>query len=974
MNDIRFRKLVAVLSLFAASGALATVGYAQATTSTTTTTVESEQKPEVLEKYIVTGSNIPQAADALAIPVATVDLQTIDMSGISSDTLDLLRKVAPNISGIGQENAQINTASNFGGASVNIKGLPTLVLINGRRVATDPAESTGGFQFVDLNVIPVAAVERFEVLQDGASAIYGSDAIGGVINIILKTNYNGWETGAHYGISTGLGHYEERSGYLVGGVSNDKTSLTVSLDYAQHNSLFLSDRSYTNPIYGTYTAPGGSIEIYDNFSGSDNFYHLAPGVSAPPGGGGSTISQLTSSGVYVPKTATQQFQSFNLAAGETLIGSLKRYSAMVNMEHKIFGNALQGFANVLFSNTHTYSQLNAQPLVPYLLDPWVSVNVYGLPGYPPPAGINYAPTTNPGNPFSTTYMDQGAAGALIPESGPGNGDGSGLEVLVRDRYTQYPRQYISDGEFFRGVGGLKGDFSDDIHWEAAADINRYQLNYTNPGLWDTAALNAAWASGALNPFAASPPNSAFTGIVGTAFVNMLSTLNAFDVKLDGTPYELPGGKLGFAIGFNYVRESLSAVPDVNSLPNSSGTTQGWANATTFQQFEAVRSNTSEFAELSVPVTGPKQNIPGAHSINVDAAVRYDDYSGNVGSTTDPEVNISWAPVDDQFKFRASAGKSFIAPALYSLYGPVSSGSTDSITYTTASGGTKSAQFNQTGGANPLLKPTTAKSWSAGFVYTPKVVSGLTVTVDYSRINQKEIPGTVPADTIIQDVELKGTASPYIGDVHYNTPTGPTPSGPGGISGKSPQQIYVIANLINLGGQKINSTDINIDYVKKVAGVGTFDLTSVWTWYNNYQLELIPTQAFYEYSGTASKNEGTIPKWRTYTTLDWKYSGLEAFVGVTWIDSVNDWAVGGAGATVTGTIPSFNSIDLGASYDFAHLHLHKTLDGLKVKVGVNNVQDKQPPIAIDVFPNTNADVGTYNGAIGRMYYVEASYSF
>src|ERR1035438_8459189 len=417
----------------------------------------------------------------------------------------------------------------------------------------------------------------------------------------------------------------------------------------------------------------------------------------------------------------------------------------------------------------------------------------------------------------------------------------------------------------------------------------------------------------------------------------------------------------------------SALAIVHVVPGS-GTTQGWANATTFQQFEAVRSNTSEFAELSVPVTGPKQNIPGAHSINVDAAVRYDDYSGNVGSTTDPEVNISWAPVDDQFKFRASAGKSFIAPALYSLYGPVSSGSTDSITYTTASGGTKSAQFNQTGGANPLLKPTTAKSWSAGFVYTPKVVSGLTVTVDYSRINQKEIPGTVPADTIIQDVELKGTASPYIGDVHYNTPTGPTPSGPGGISGKSPQQIYVIANLINLGGQKINSTDINIDYVKKVAGVGTFDLTSVWTWYNNYQLELIPTQAFYEYSGTASKNEGTIPKWRTYTTLDWKYSGLEAFVGVTWIDSVNDWAVGGAGATVTGTIPSFNSIDLGASYDFAHLHLHKTLDGLKVKVGVNNVQDKQPPIAIDVFPNTNADVGTYNGAIGRMYYVEASYSF
>jgi hypothetical protein len=202
-------------------------------------------------------------------------------------------------------------------------------------------------------------------------------------------------------------------------------------------------------------------------------------------------------GVYNPVSAANQFTLFNLADGETLIGALKRYSAMVNMDHKIFGNALQGFATILFSNTHTFSQLNAQPLVPYLLDPWVSPNVYGFSGYPPPAGVSSVPTSVSGNPFSTTYMDQGAAGALIPESGPGYGNGSGLEVLLRDRYTNYPRQYISDSNFFRGVGGLKGDISDDLHWEAAADINRYVLNYTNPGLWDTNALNAAWADGQL---------------------------------------------------------------------------------------------------------------------------------------------------------------------------------------------------------------------------------------------------------------------------------------------------------------------------------------------------------------------------------------------------------------------------------------------------------------------------------------------
>lgn len=985
MKDLRIRKFLAGLSLFAAANMLTSTGKAQATTTTTTTTATpttdqvtsttTTPAPVVtLEKMTVTGSNIPMAVDALAIPVNTIDLATIEDSGVSSDTLDLLRKVAPNISGMGEENAQVDTASNFGGASVNIKGLPTLVLINGRRVATDPAESTGGSQFVDLNVIPLAAVERFEVLQDGASAIYGSDAVGGVINIILKSNYNGWEMGAHYGFSTEAGHYEERSGYIVGGVSNDKTSITVSMEYAQHNDLFLASRPYTNPIYGTYTAPGGSIEIYDNISGSDNFYHLAPGVAAPPGGQQYTITQLVSMGVYVPVTTADQFELFNLANGETLIGSLKRYSAMVNMDHKIFGNSLQAFGTMMFSQTQTFSQLNAQPLVPYLLDPWVSVNVYGFSGYPPPAGVNYAPTSIAANPFSTTYMDEGSAGALIPESGPGNGDGSGLEVLLRDRYTSDPRQYINNDYFYRGVGGLKGDITDDIHWEAGADINRYVLNYTNPGLWDTAALNAAWADGQLNPFAAAPPQSAFAGIVGTAFVDMLSTLNAFDAKVDGNIFDLPGGKLGFAVGVNYVRESLSAVPDINSLPNSSGTTQGWANATTFEQFDATRDFQSEFAEVSVPVTSPAENIPFAHSINADVAIRYDDYSGNVGSTTDPEINVSWAPVDDQFKIRASAGKSFIAPELYSLYGPVSAGSTPSITYTSVGGSMNTAQFNETGGSNPDLKPTTAKSWSAGIVATPKALNGLTITIDYSQIDEKAIVGTIPAETIVQSVETDGTSSPYIAEVHYNTPNGPEPTGPGGISGKSPQSIYVLQNLVNLSGQKINSTDINIDYTWSFTGIGKFDLSSYWTWYNSYQLQLIPTEGYYEYSGTASINEGTIPKWRTYTNLDWKNWGAEAFVAITWIDSVENENVGGSSAQDTGTVGAFTAVDLGLSYDFGHMHMFKALEGLKVTVGVNNVADTLPPLAPNVFPNTNADVGTYDGAIGRMFYVEGKYSF
>jgi len=967
MNLNSVRKLRAALA-FVFGAALPSFVFAQDNGAPTAS--DQNNQTVQMQKFVVTGSNIPLAAEALAVPVQLVDSQLLENSGVSADTLDVLRKVAPNISGIGEENAQILTGSNFGGASVNIKGMPTLVLINGRRVANDPAESAGGFQFVDLNMIPPAAIERVEVLENGASAIYGSDAIGGVINIILKKDYNGWEAGGHYGYSSNTGHYAERSAYLVGGVSNGKTSITVGLDYAQHNEIFLADRPYTNPIYGTYTFPG-SLEVYNNSTGDDQFYVLAPGKNAPPGGGQYTISQLVSMGYYVAQTPTQQFQAFNLAHGETLTGYLKRYSAMANFEHKIFGEHLVGFGDVIAAHSYTWSQLNAQPVVPYLEDPWIDVNVFGYSSSPPPAGTTYVPSTAPGNPFSQSFLDQNQA---VPESHAGYGDGSGYEILARNRFVAYPRLYQNDASLYRVTGGLRGDVNENLHWEGAADINRYLLNYTNPGLIDTNAFNNALIDGQINPFAINQAAGAFDGVIGTAFVNMLSTLSSFDFKVTGTPFELPAGKLGFALGTEYVRETLSAVPDNNSLPNSTGTTQGWSNATTFQNFNAKRNFTSFYAEVNAPITKASQGIPAFHSFSIDAAVRNDQYSGNVGSTTVPEVNLSWEPVDDQYKIRASGGKSFIAPQLFSLYGPVSSGSTASITYNVYNGGgTKTAQFNQTGGSNPDLTPTTADYWSAGFVISPKSVKGLAISIDYSNIQEKKIVGTVPSNTVIQSVESNGTSSPYVGLVHINTPTGATVSGPGQISSHSPQQIYVIANLVNLSGQKVTSTDIRLDYNWKTS-VGLFDLTSTWTWYNSYKLQLIPSEQYYEYTGTASVNESTIPKWRAYTTLNWQYKGIEADVGLTYVSSVTDIGTGGDDQYGFEQVGAFTSVDLGLSYDLSALHWSKWLDGLKIKVGANNLANRMPPLAENAFPNTNADIGTYNGAVGRMVYVDASYKF
>jgi len=916
----------------------------------------------VLPDFVVTGSNLPQAMDALAVPVTIIDSKVMEESGVNADTLDIIRKVSPNIGGVGEENAQNGGGGTFGGAGVEVNGLLTLVLVDGRRVVNSPAGAAAGGQFVDLNLIPPAAIDRIEVLEDGASAIYGSDALGGVINIILKKNYSGWEAQSHYGYSDNSGHYTERSASLVGGASNGATSIMVGLDYAQHDAILLKDRSYTNPAYSTYTY-NGVIDIYDVATGSDDFYQLAPGVNAPPGGGAYTINQLVAQGIYVPKTPDQILDGFNLANNLTLIGYLKRYSAMVNMEHRIFGGRLVAFSNVMLAHTSTWSEQDAQPNSPYVEDAYVDNDLYW--GFtPPPAGTSFVPVSAPSNPFSQSFVDQA-------------GDGQSGEIItVRSRITQYPKPFNNDSDLFRIVLGLRGDVGESLHWEMAANLDRSSLAYTNSNLINASTFNAAIADGTVNPFAMTQAPGALNGILGTGFVDMLSTLESYDAKIYGSFIDLPAGPLGFAVGGSYLREGLSAANDNGSVTNSDGESQGWEYAYTFNSFSSNRVVTSAFAELQIPVTGPKQSIPGAHSISIDGALRYDGYSGTVGATTNPELSLSWVPVDAQLKFRASAGTSFVAPLLYALYGPFSTAALYPITYTVynGNGAQETGQFNGTSGSNPELKPYTAKTWSAGFVLTPRMIPGLSITADFIDLSLRGFEGTLSPNIIVQSVESLGPESPYASDVHIGGPNGPTVAAPGGISGHTPEEIYVTGTLINLGASTQCLTNVKIDYSRSFPRIGKVEVESAWTGEQRLTDQVDPSEPYYSYIGKVSQNIGTVPRWINYSTVDWSRAGVDAFLGISYFEGATDVGVGGDDPYGFEHVGAYTQYDLGASYDFSHIHSHRWLRGLKVTAGVNNVLNRTPPLAPDVFHLTNADIGAYDGAIGRMFYVNAKYDF
>ena len=258
-----------------------------------------DEEPVVLTQVVVTGSYLPDRPNTATKPVQVYGQDQIADSGITTDLADFLRKADPQFTGngsLGLENAGSEAFVTQGGSFLQIHNLKTLVLIDGERVAFDPAEAALGLEFVDLNMIPPSAIDHVEIVSDGTSALYGSDAVGGVINVIMKSNFNGWEAGVHWGVSTNSGHYTERTGYLSGGVSNKDTSVMVSVEGTETSPIYMSDRPYSNPIYTTTTYPGViSVQPFTitfdpttfqpvTQPGPLAYYQLNPAMNAPPAG------------------------------------------------------------------------------------------------------------------------------------------------------------------------------------------------------------------------------------------------------------------------------------------------------------------------------------------------------------------------------------------------------------------------------------------------------------------------------------------------------------------------------------------------------------------------------------------------------------------------------------------------------------------------------------------------------------------
>lgn len=972
---------------------------------------ESTNKTEQLKPVVVTGSYIPTAETVGPAPVETITAADIEKTG-SQDVLQLLTKLSPNFSGANNFGRQANNFSFTGGQNagesyVAIRNLPTLVLLDGRRLANS-ALSAG--QAVDLNTIPLAMIERIEVLKDGASSLYGSDAIGGVVNIITKKNWSGAEISGRVGFPTRSSSNDiiERRASVVAGTTTDKTSFLAGGSFYSMDPLLAKDRhvasagiadllamgieppGYVSPSYpgrvqdakatiGGVTHPATSYILAGSpFAVGAPGYN--PAFTTPPVDHGTTYGRVEDylaahPGVYIPQSTTPEGATLTgLGVGNfplintTLLGpySLQkadRRNGFAEFQHDLFDKKVQLFGSFLFANTLSEAKLAPSPV------PSLSISSIAV------------PANNPYNPFQ---KDLGLSGSGQPR--------------VRYRFLDNgPRVFDSQSDVYRMVGGLKGELTPDYSYETAYTYNRADQSFLTHGAINGAALNLALQpdltadpTGKLSKLTDANGNAVPTfnifalpgtgandpktlqQINATLFQTGTSELWTMDGRVNGTPVDLPAGKLAFAVGGEYIDERLS-------LANDGLLQQGLVpglNAT-FPFPGGHRDRGAGFAEVLIPLASPQWNVRGFYAFDIDVSGRIEDINPG-GTAAVPKVGIRWQPIDNQFTIRGGYSKGFLAPSIFNLFGP------DSVSNPQVSLPGGVGQIQTQTRSNPSLPPSDSSTWTVGAVYSPKQIPHLTVGADYYNIEQTKVPIADPLH-IAKSLNALGAASPFAKDFTFSDGTKLTTGAPDQVTVDTFGNLIVVTE--GSGGLRTDGFDLSVSYSYPSDSWGQLTVFGNANLTLNYEVQADPTQPFYHYEGqyTASgfgTAQGLIPDYRIVTGLTWQYKGFTYAAIGNYIPGVIDLGnmhpqVGDTthGNTVSGgawKVPDYYTIDMQVAYEFGRKGGRKWYDGLRLAMGVNNITDEQPPFIASGLED-NTDKSTYD-ILGRFVYFEVSKRF
>lgn len=1002
-------------SIIAAS---ATTAFAQDADVTTPAPVAEPER-----EIVVTGTQIQGAKINDVLPVTVVD--EVDIQNIAATSGDELFRAIPQAGGVAFNEQNDVTSNNARGdaASINLRDLGTgntLLLINGRRMVLNPGFQTELLVPVvspDTNEIAPGSVRRLEVLRDGASAIYGADAVAGVVNTVLRGNRRGGFVEGEYRNSDGTGLYSTQ---INGGYGFDfaggRANLTVYGGYFYENGMQSSERPYSADddkralLVGTDFEGDTQFNNRNTFGPFGQFRILAPANATPIRATQFYLQPNTftgcrldfGDGLCARNGATPAVDvRYNRAFGTTLISEKTRINAAALLNYE-FSNSLEGYFEATYYRSESSRNITPAAVLSAV-----------------PVGISRNAYWNPFGPV--TFPD----GTPNPNRLPGTTIAAGGADLVMERYRFVDagnRTVDVDKDSYRFVAGLRGNFGSwdfdtgFVYSEArSTDLegNRVSLtlfqeavNQSTPNAYNP--FNGGCLDDPGNGDCTPNPQSAIDPFIISVFRKGGTSLALADFKVSRSDlFKLPGGDVGVAAGIEWRRETFfdDRDPRLDGTITWTDSVRGVFDGSDVMgtspspDTNGARQVYSAFVETFVPLVSEDMQIPLINSLNLQLAGRMEHFKDINETAIVPRAAASWSVVPG-LMLRGAWSRGFRAPNLVQVNdaGTTRSNTRDDfvrcqaelekglITNLGVCAGEGVISFRS---GTDQLEPEESESINLGIVLEPKFVPGLTLTADYWRVKQTGLVGTFGDDNAIAvDLLLRqnGSFNPAV------IRAAPTPELIELFNGTSlaaaGEIIQVLDPYLNLDSRVSKGWDFGLAYNVPDFGIGKFRLRFnaarlsgfVQSAGTDGQLLLdavasgaLPPEVRVEGLGQLLELDGR-PKWRFSGAVNWGSGPLDLglfaqYVGEVWNTSVS------RDVPIVSDDPNANFYRVG---DFLTLNTAVTytfgkdspLDGTRIRLGVNNLLDRQPPLADETYGFLSA----LHSPRGRVFRVEVRKTF
>jgi len=961
---IRFALQQQYLAALAVPALLSAAQMAQAQTPDNTA---ADQRSQSLETIVVTGSNIRRVDIETANPVVTIDRAAIQQSGRL--TLGDLVQDLPAVTGP-VTNPRVNNGGGTGASTISLRGLGTtrtLILVDGHR-----------YLYGDVNAIPADAIERIEVLTAGASSVYGSDAVAGVVNFILRTNYQGAEFSTDYGISDR--DDAERKGYhFIFGQTTDKGSIMGGVDYNKFDSVLAANREFSrNAIYFYY----GTAHVSGGSSRTPTGYIQLPENLKSQFGGCSTVTLNALGSTSSPTPTFNDFRCYNAATDNYNFQAFGN----VNLTPQERSNAFLVGNYKLTSNIETYLEYfhnktqSASSLAPLPIDTSGSPLVISGQSYYNPFGVEFSNTANR---FKTRSV--------------GNGNRVGNFSTTVDQFT----------------GGFKGTFGDSSwQWNAYFNYGHFnQLNHTS-GFINLAKLGPGLGPSFLDPTTGQPacgtPGDVIAGCTpinlfnitdpatvaalnnasGNTFTNIVYVERSVVAETNGNLWDLPGGTMQLAAGVSYRKQFGQTQADAIEVPDAAGVCDiGTGCVSPISGGYNVKE---AYAELLIPIL---KDVPFANALNLTLGDRYSKYS-NFGSTNNAKFAVEYRPIEDLL-LRGTVAEVFRAPTITDLFQGATSDAPQAVdpcfglvgtnaacefvpgngTFQRLPGQTTQINGVQSGSeaAGIPLGPEQGKSFDYGFVYDPHWIQGLSVSVDLWRVYLNNEISRITAQNALNLCFL-ANGGPYCPLIHRTA------------TGLSQGQInFVQEPKGNLGRLDAKGVDLAARYRVPETPFGNFAINFQTTYLDRFADDPAPgtTGDFtQEYAGHYSTGASAIAyanfsRWKALATINWNLGPWSAAWTMRYIGK---FKVGYANLNYNESACQSN-LPPGCELNYGATVYHNVTAGYnieplntRVDVGIDNLSDKQPALLYqNNVLNGNVDVNTFD-TIGRFYWARVTVKF